>query len=74
MFEAISGLVEDDLVLDWEKRLVGCHSVYEIECEDWETVKDALHRYGLKEHQTSEPGARRIYDPMHESVGVYQPS
>lgn len=74
VIEIIAGPVDDGLIERWEKRVVGCHTVYEVECADWETVKQALGRYGLKEHHTSEPGARRIYDPMHESIGVYQPS
>ena len=74
MTERVLTLVEEGGIDDYEKRLVGTHTVYEIDCSDWGAVKDVLPQYGLKEHQTSEPDARRIYDPTRESVGAYQPS
>lgn len=74
MREAISGLAEDGVVVEWEQRLVGCHTVYEIRCRDWDAVREALRPFGIVEHDTSKPGARRVYNPMRETVGVYQPS
>lgn len=74
VIDVITGLADDGDIHRWERRLVGFQTVYEIECSDWDALKHTLSQYGIKEHQTSRPGARRIYDPLHQSVGVYQPS
>lgn len=74
VIDVITGLAEDGEIDHWERRLVGFQTVYEIDCRDWDALKHTLSQYGIKEHQTSRPDARRIYDPLHQSVGVYQPS